>query len=581
MKLTTGLFFGEWLLILSSQLFGSQSKATSEVGVRDYDMVVNFDSVNKMIMEEGLDVWMKSGINTQDMKVHVFGIVGLYDKGKTWFINNFFLKRKDKNAPLMRSGMEITTKGLSLIYLEQEKPPWMVIDSAGIQSPVDNRKPKKLGDYKDLAQELFSSPVFTGEERLDELCEDLDKKVMIGQENYRDTEVFMEMTCKRTRHQIESAYLQDLMVDQYQTETMYAALVVQLSDILVFLNNEYTWFEQRRVQDYHYDFMSKSNNKGKTVVVVHNLKDVDTYEKAKFIMLGRLKNAVAGGVPQLESGTKLSFNENYEDKMGRKTIRHFGLCKEQSDCGREVNPNSFDNMGNFFEQLVVHAHTRTESIYEKIANTLTLQEVLHKFVRLVKHDGLTRSARSRTTMPTEADKQSDIICEFDIKASKIKITPPDKYSLAARSAGQLNDFGELVIEDLKFRIPEQPKATPSLRECPPPKSEQKQGICQKEYSDAKYLVFEVPGVNRSSVILGDDVLEDEDGKYRLQVTREKIFKDEGDYKAHDGSVKWVHGQDTITIDATKLQKDGYKFNMDRLMKTVKVGDGILVVTAEK
>lgn len=101
-----------------------------------YDWTVDIDLLSK-ISREGWKVtfsqdFMDKGNREPDgsWQGAIVAVVGLYDKGKTFVLNNL----SDSNLP---SGKKVTTKGLSFKYVDVDQGTKMVLlDTAGSYAPV-------------------------------------------------------------------------------------------------------------------------------------------------------------------------------------------------------------------------------------------------------------------------------------------------------------------------------------------------------------------------------------------------------------------------------------------------------------
>jgi hypothetical protein len=378
--------------------------------------------------------------------------------------------------------------------------------------------------------------------------------------SYRETE------CRKLATSIKKEYLKDQMIDQYQTEAMYAQLVVRLSDILVFLVNEYTWVEQRRVMDYHYEFLEKGRL-GKRVAVVHNLKDVVDYSAAYNITLERISGSVAGSKVN-HTKMKLAFIEEWLILGEGKEIRHFGLCKEGSKCGNDVNKDTFTNMENYLRQIVTQKNLDDPTdIYDRITSTMCSEEVLDRFVRLVEDGKSGGSQKRKTTKPTRNNGKSLIDCKFVADATPypmVKVMATENGNqIATKSDGEVNEHGELMIVKPGWTM----------------KPIKETSWITTENGD-KYLIIEVPGVDKNNVNV--QVSRGIDSEiYTLQVTQIKSFDDDAVVPYEGRKIHSVHGTDVLQIVGDKWLK-GYQIPVGNSEKSAIIVDkGILALRAEK
>mmetsp|Transcript_91425 Transcript_91425/g.258901 ORF Transcript_91425/g.258901 Transcript_91425/m.258901 type:complete len:777 (+) Transcript_91425:32-2362(+) len=118
-----------------------------------YDVIVCFDSLNSMIDPRQMRVdilqWAHSAFNIAEpdrQGLRIVAHLGLFDKGKTFLINQFYGKK-------LPSGKLHETTGLSMIHIPKLR--FLVIDTKGLQAPV-SYKSKGVKQLVDASQtEIF------------------------------------------------------------------------------------------------------------------------------------------------------------------------------------------------------------------------------------------------------------------------------------------------------------------------------------------------------------------------------------------------------------------------------------------
>jgi len=118
-----------------------------------YDAIVCFDSLNSTIDPANLRInilsWAHSAFNigvAERAGIRIVAHMGLFDKGKTFLINELY----GKNLP---SGKLHETTGLSMVYVPKQR--FLVIDTKGLQAPV-SYKTKGVKQLVDASQtEVF------------------------------------------------------------------------------------------------------------------------------------------------------------------------------------------------------------------------------------------------------------------------------------------------------------------------------------------------------------------------------------------------------------------------------------------
>jgi hypothetical protein len=121
--------------------------------VDPYDAILCFESLTSVIDPDNLRInilrWAASAFDiatSQLNGVRIVAHMGLFDKGKTWLINQLY----GRNLP---SGKLHETSGLSMVYVPQQR--FLIIDTKGLQAPV-SYKTKGVKQLVDASQtEVF------------------------------------------------------------------------------------------------------------------------------------------------------------------------------------------------------------------------------------------------------------------------------------------------------------------------------------------------------------------------------------------------------------------------------------------
>ena len=99
-----------------------------------YDAILAFDSLAEFLEKGQLSFLQKAESQlklAEERRYRIVAVVGLFDKGKTWLMNKLF-------GVSLPSGKLHTTKGFSFLWIEKSN--MLVLDSAGVQSPVSLNK---------------------------------------------------------------------------------------------------------------------------------------------------------------------------------------------------------------------------------------------------------------------------------------------------------------------------------------------------------------------------------------------------------------------------------------------------------
>jgi len=200
-------------------------------------------------------------------------VVGLYDKGKTFVLNNI----TNSNLP---SGKKVNTKGLSFKHVNVDNGTNLVLlDTAGSYSPV-----KVVNELSVLEKEA--------------------------------------------------------------TEKFMLEMVLELSDYFICVVNDFTSLDQRYLDKICRNLQNSTSKIFREVIVVHNLKEVDTQEILDHLWetqvtqiygMGSIQRTkVAAIYPdsgRLEEKHVVWFKTNYS--------RHLCLCNDDSALGSQINPWAF------------------------------------------------------------------------------------------------------------------------------------------------------------------------------------------------------------------------------------------------
>eukprot|EP00439_Symbiodinium_sp_Y106_P049312 s2894_g6.t1 len=128
-----------------------QQMNVSATQTTSYDVVLPFNSLTKFLETRQISL-LQNATSDLDIgkkqSVRVIAIVGLFEKGKTWLINKLF----GVNLP---SGTLHETDGLSFLWIPKRR--MLLIDSAGVQSPVSYCAQPSAGSEQSVDDALFDA----------------------------------------------------------------------------------------------------------------------------------------------------------------------------------------------------------------------------------------------------------------------------------------------------------------------------------------------------------------------------------------------------------------------------------------
>eukprot|EP00466_Bigelowiella_natans_P010033 jgi/Bigna1/80064/fgenesh1_pg.67_\ len=116
-----------------------------------YDLVIDIDQLSDLAsngwkIESAADFQMEQTEDGDQWNGAIIAVVGLYDKGKTFLLNQI-------SGAKLPSGRKVRTKGLSFKHMEVDKMKFCLLDSAGSNAPV--RVENNLSVYQKHVTELF------------------------------------------------------------------------------------------------------------------------------------------------------------------------------------------------------------------------------------------------------------------------------------------------------------------------------------------------------------------------------------------------------------------------------------------
>ena len=213
-----------------------------------YDLIIDINSFRNLY-KNGWDVkasekGLKNYENYRDKsndnnKLTVIGVIGNEKVGKS-----FLLQKITGN--LIPAGASINTKGLSVCYPTQKEKNYIILDSAGFQSPL-------------LKNEFYKLKIKENEEK-----------------NEKEKEIEIQ-------NEIEKNVMKTV-VDKKLINYFLESFIIENSDILIFVLNQMTKSDQMFLKKV------KKHAKNKTLIVVHNLKNFVNLEQCEYYVNNYLKN---------------------------------------------------------------------------------------------------------------------------------------------------------------------------------------------------------------------------------------------------------------------------------------------------
>ena len=260
-----------------------------------YDAVINIDS----ILALGTTGWEVTFRDREDFNrkskkdTIVIGVAGMYNKGKTWFVN----KVANKN---FSAGFHIHTAGLSMKYAEFENKAASYLDTAGFETPITFFSEK---------DELLGSNMTT--EELTSL------------------------------HQIK-------IKDRHLTEHFLQNFIFEKADIIVIVVGHLSFSDQKLINR----ILTQRGNKNKEIFILHNYFEIQEIKHVNELIDRDIHGSFDVKTAPLEISKELSQTGYYHQEIYLNkqfpNVRHLVTASEGTPAGNYFNPPVFD----FFRALV-------------------------------------------------------------------------------------------------------------------------------------------------------------------------------------------------------------------------------------
>ena len=285
----------------------------------------------------------------------------------------------------------------------------------------------------------------------------------------------------------------DRVVDAQSTETFIFELISQISDHVIFVVNDFTSFEQLKVQTFEKKELSRNVRAPRELIVVHNLCDAHEVEDAEKLFRKQITSRYDGVESHLGS---LVYTARRNPP-----VHHFAICHDESRAGAEFNQRNF--------KLLLEHLEHVKKLPERVELAKDVKEKLDDFIpRFFLKSPVDAGVeycpcKPETILEEDDGDQSKRYCAVGFFQSKCD-------RLEVKRQGVISELGEVISHDKSFN-PE-----PAIY----------------DEKDAEYLyrtiVVECPGVIDQQV-----EWEDDGGRFILTITKSKLF-DEGSVTIVEG-----------------------------------------------
>jgi len=255
---------------------------------RDYDVECDIASICDISRDKGWNVTARAIPEVKDLTDKnkkwdhtICAVVGLYNKGKTTVLN--LMAGTEFDATNTKR-----TKGLSFKLMKTETCKLILLDSAGMYSPVQFENAPKTAKPQSPRER---------EEKLEiEKTEKIEK---------RSTES-VPVVNSEDEKQKNDEHFASLIAEKKATEQFLQELIFEIADVLIVVVDNLTVLDQEYLQTMHMKISQNNNTKGKTakhLFVLHNFRDSLTETEAQERWTEQVKNIYKTGKPETKNMT--------------------------------------------------------------------------------------------------------------------------------------------------------------------------------------------------------------------------------------------------------------------------------------
>ena len=231
----------------------------------------------------------------------------------------------------------------------------------------------------------------------------------------------------------------DRVVDAQSTETFIFELVSQISDHIIFVVNDFTSFEQAKVQMFEKKEQSQRSGKpARELIVVHNLCDTQTVEDAEKLFRRQITSRYDGVESHLG---KLFFIARGHPPVT--AVHHFAICQDGSPAGKAFNHNNF--------QLLLAHLEHAKKFPERLVLTKLINQKMDDFVPrfFLKSPG-ERRVEYRQSQEMETIPEEDELGDRSASYRWVGYFHIECEKLEMKRQGVLSELGEVVSHDKSF-----------------------------------------------------------------------------------------------------------------------------------
>jgi len=281
-----------------------------------YDTIIDFDSLKISCEEKGFKILFSENGNKNYEKRKkqnstIVGVIGNANKGKSYILS------KISNEELPR-GYSVSTKGISVKYPKIEIRPFIILDSAGSETPlIKNSDNEYINESNNVNFELIN----------------------------------------------------ELARDKIATQNFIQDFIYFYSNILIIIVGQLTNDEQKLIN------RIKSNNRNKkTIFIIHNLMFIETIKNVETIIENIIKKSITFN--KLSKRNIISENDDRKNNYyyleaidDKSTIVHLIMAREGTEAGKYYNQSTIDFLK---KQIIIETFTKNFDIIESFKKFLSM-----------------------------------------------------------------------------------------------------------------------------------------------------------------------------------------------------------------
>ena len=281
-----------------------------------YDTIIDFDSLKISCEEKGFKIlFSENGYKNYEKRKKqnstIVGVIGNANKGKSYILS------KISNEELPR-GYSVSTKGISVKYPKIEIRPFIILDSAGSETPlIKNSDNEYINESNNVNFELIN----------------------------------------------------ELARDKIATQNFIQDFIYFYSNILIIIVGQLTNDEQKLINKIKLIYGNK-----KIIFIIHNLMFIETIKNVETIIENIIKKSITFN--KLSKRNIISENDDRKNNYyyleaidDKSTIVHLIMAREGTEAGNYYNQSTIDFLK---KQIITETITKNFDVIESFKEYLSM-----------------------------------------------------------------------------------------------------------------------------------------------------------------------------------------------------------------